>query len=152
MSFDHALQQIQRNGGTVNGDEVTIICQRPVAVRYEKGFEGHYPVGRIHLNCPVAAMDTLTFEGIGIVFTGNVHSENGDYEAQLEMYIDGNPVETALLPSSPLTRRNDLCWKYQLPKGQHTVTFKWLNPEKNVFIHVGDALIYDDVPRKTTHP
>ena len=41
MGFDQALQVIERNGGSVSGDEVTIKCQQPVAVRYEKAFGGY---------------------------------------------------------------------------------------------------------------
>jgi hypothetical protein len=152
MSYNQALEQIRRNGGTVGESEVVIACQQPVAVRYEKGFEGHYPAGRIPLNRSLADIDSVTFDGIGIVFRGSVRGDKAGYEAQVEMSIDGNPIETALLPVSYTTRRNELCWKYQLPAGRHTVTFKWLNPEKNVSVHFGEALVYDDKPLKITHP
>ncbi|MDR2040862.1 MAG: ADP-ribosylglycohydrolase family protein [Tannerella sp.] len=151
MSYNHALEQIRQNGGTVRDHEVVIACQQPVAVRYEKGFEGHYPAGRIPLNQSLADMDSVTFEGIGIVFSGRVQGDKAGYEAEVEMSIDGVPVETALLPVSYATRRNELFWKYQLPAGRHTVTFKWLNPEKNVSIHFGQALVYNDKPLKITH-
>ncbi|MDR3194485.1 MAG: ADP-ribosylglycohydrolase family protein [Tannerella sp.] len=152
MSYRHALQVIRRNGGTENDSSVVIACQRPVPVRYEKGFEGHYPSGRIALNKSVTALDPVTFEGIGIVFRGNVRGGGSDYEAQVEMSIDGEPVENALLPVSYRTRRNELFWKYQLPKGKHTVTFRWLNPDDAVSVQFGEALIYNDAPLKTAHP
>ena len=44
MSFDQALQVIERNGGKVETESVTIKTQVPTAVRYEKSFEGLYPV------------------------------------------------------------------------------------------------------------
>ncbi|MDR1454704.1 MAG: ADP-ribosylglycohydrolase family protein [Tannerella sp.] len=142
MSFGHALQAIRRNGGTVGDGEVVIACQQPATVRFEQGFEGHSPAGRIPIHKPLAAIDSIVFEGIGIVFGGSVRGGRDGYEAQVEMHIDGKPVETALLPVSRITRRNELFWKYRLPPGRHTVTFKWLNPEKNVSIDFGEALIY----------
>jgi hypothetical protein len=152
MSYSHALQLIRRNGGTVNGNEIVIVCQQPAPVRYEKGFEGHFPSGRIPVNRPVTEVDTVRFEGIGIVFKGGVRGGKSNYEARLAVSVDGNPSDTVLLPASSLTRRHDLFWKYRLPKGTHTVAFQWLNPEKNVSVDFGDALVYDDVPVKHIHP
>jgi hypothetical protein len=40
MSLNQALQMIERNGGKNNGETVTIKCQQPTPVRYEKGFDG----------------------------------------------------------------------------------------------------------------
>ena len=67
------------------------------------------------------------------------------------MYIDGQLIESVNLPASYHDRRNELFWKYNLPKGKHKVTFKWLNPEKDVTIRVGSALVYSDEPLKTNH-
>lgn len=43
MSYNHALQMIERNGGCVDDSTVTIVCQKPEPVRLEKAFEGMYP-------------------------------------------------------------------------------------------------------------
>ena len=45
-SFKHALQMIKRNGGSISGDNITIVCQTPVPVRFEQAFEGMFPIGR----------------------------------------------------------------------------------------------------------
>lgn len=152
MSFSHALQMVERNGGRVEGEQVTIRCQQPVAVRYEKAFEGHFPVRYIKVNKPIADVGEISFDGIGIVFKGHVRSSDNDYVARVEMYIDGKQVETANLPASYTTRRHDLFWKYQLPKGGHAVTFKWLNPVPGASINFTEALVYDDAPQPVTHP
>lgn len=39
MSFDQALQVIERNGGKVEAESVTIKTQAPTAVRYEKSLK-----------------------------------------------------------------------------------------------------------------
>ena len=44
MGFGHALQMIERNGGSVDGEEVIIHVTAPEPVKYEVAFEGHYPV------------------------------------------------------------------------------------------------------------
>ena len=151
MGYDQAVQMIERNGGKVNGNEITIKCQTPVAVRYEKAFEGHYPIKLMPVNKKIEDVGEVTFEGIGIVFKGNVRSSDNDYVARVEMYINGNLVETANLPASYIKRRHELFWKYQLPKGEHKVTFKWLNPSKEVTINFGEALVYSDSPAQTSH-
>lgn len=67
MSFNQALQVVERNGGKIEGDNVFISCQQPVPVRLEKAFEGLYPVDRIGVNKQVAKVGDVTFEGTGIV-------------------------------------------------------------------------------------
>jgi len=151
MGFRQALQVIERNGGVINGDEVTIACQQPLPVRYEKAFEGMYPIKKEGIHKPIADVGEYTFEGTGIVFKGHVQSKDDVYVARAEMYIDGQLVETANLPASYTTRRHELFWKYQLPKGKHTVTFKWLNPVNNASVNFGETLIYSDTPSKVFH-
>jgi hypothetical protein len=151
MSFDQALLVVERNGGRVNNNNVTIFCQQPVPVRYEKSFEGMYPIDKKGINKMIDNADTITFEGTGIVFKGNVRAKNENYVGLVEMYIDGELVETANLPALFTTRRHELFWKYMLPKGKHRVTFQWLNPEKDTYIHLQEAIIYSDAPIKKHH-
>lgn len=151
MSFNQALQVVERNGGKIEGDNVFISCQQPVPVRLEKAFEGLYPVDRIGVNKQVAKVGDVTFEGTGIVFKGNVQARDNEYVARVEMYIDGELVETANLPASYITRRHELFWKYQLPEKQHTVTFKWLNPHPDASVNFGEAIVYSDAPLKINH-
>ena len=73
----------------------------------EKAFEGLYPVDRIGVNKQVAKVGDVTFEGTGIVFKGNVQARDNEYVARVEMYIDGELVETANLPASYITRRHE---------------------------------------------
>lgn len=151
MSYNQALQVIERNGGKLEVDELTIKCQQPVSVRYEKAFEGLFPVEKAAVNKSVTNIDELSFDGTGVVFKGGVNAADKEYVAKAEMYIDNELIETANLPASYLTRRNDLFWNYQLPKGKHTATFKWLNPKENVSIHFSEMVIYSDSPKAIVH-
>lgn len=68
-SFKHALQMIKRNGGSISGDNITIVCQTPVPVRFEQAFEGMFPIGRQEIRKELRHLGSFTFEGTGIVFT-----------------------------------------------------------------------------------
>lgn len=151
MSFDQALQMIQRGGGEVEGDEVTIVCQQPQPVRYEKAFEGLYPSEKLSVNKEITQLGEVTMEGTGIVFRGGIESEDKEYIARVEMYKDGELVETANLPASFTTRRHELFWMYQIPKGKHIFTFKWLNPTAGASVRFTNALVYSDAPSQVVH-
>ena len=106
---------------------------------------------KVAVNKNLSDVGELPFEGTGAVFKGFVNAKDDKYVAKVEMYLDGELVETANLPASYTTRRNDLFWKYQLPKGKHTATFKWLNPRNDVSVHFGEILIYSDAPKEIVH-
>jgi len=148
MSFNHALQNIERNGGRVTSDEVVIKCQKPTPVRYEENFSGIYPVDKREINRRITDLGELEFDGTGFVLRGEVHCPDNSYVAEVELYIDDKPFETVLLPASYTTRRFELLWNYQLPKGHHKIRLNWLNPVDNANIHAGDFLVYSDKPEQ----
>lgn len=150
MSFRHALQMIDRNGGSTSGDHVEIKVQKSVEVPLEVAFEGHYPVTRV---IPKTSKSEISFEfeGIGFALAGppNIKeygSRNRVFET--EMYIDGELVEKAKIPTITNERRFTPFWKYQLPRGKHKVVIKTLNPVDYAQIEVDYAVIYDDKPYK----
>lgn len=151
MSYNHALQMVERNGGCVGDSTVTIVCQKPVPVRLEKAFEGMYPIMRKNLNRMVEKFGKFEFEGTGFVMRGSVKSKNDDYVAHVSVYVDGELVEEAKLPVNFTKRRQELCWKYQLSKGKHELILKWNNPEKDAMLHCGEVIIYSDVPVQLNH-
>ena len=147
IGFKHALQNIERNGGKINGQNLTITVQQPVAVKFEKSFQGVYPIAKI----PVVWSDkkdeiSFDFEGTGFVIKGETArwGSESSYVFNTELYVDNNLVESPKLPASYTTRRYELCWKYDLPKGKHTVKLKILNPSKDEKFNSSEALIYSD--------
>ncbi len=151
MSYDQALKVIERGGGTIEGDNVTIVCGQPRPVRYEKAFEGHYPVEVREFRVPIAEAGVFEFDGIGIVFKGGVRSDRQDYVALVEVWLDDKLAETAKLPALGRVRRNEIFWKYDLAPGRHRVTFKWLNPIPEATLTFRDAVIYADAPVTNFH-
>ena len=66
---------------------------------------------------------------------GYVECNDPNYEAELEVSIDGKVQRVMNLPATFLRRTADcLYWNYDLAMGDHTVTFRLLNPAPQVNI------------------
>ncbi len=149
IGLKHALKMIESQGGAINGEQVTIKIQQPVAVRFEKNFTGLYPIEKIPANWS-DTKDALLFEfeGTGFVLRGESArwASQSSQVLNAELYIDNKLVESPQLPQSYTTRRHELCWAYGLPKGKHAVKlmFKNLPPEESIWSV--EAIIYSDKP------
>ena len=147
IGFRHALQNITRHGGRIDKDQVTINAEKPVAVRMEKSFPGHFPVAKMQVQWAANKDEVVfDFDGIGFVLKGDASQwdSKSDYVFNSELYIDDQLSESPVLPVSYTTRRHELCWKYQLPKGKHHIRFKILNPSADHPISLGEVIIYQD--------
>ena len=145
----HALKNIERHGGKISGNSIVIKVQTPQTVAFEQSFTGIYPL----INIPVKwseAKDEISFdfEGTGFVIKGETAKwgSTSSFVYNTELYIDGSLVERPQLPASYTTRRYEICWKYDLPKGKHSVRLKILNSEPESEFKVGEAIIYSDKP------
>ena len=124
LGYKHALQMIARNGGSVNGNSVSIVYQKPIPVKFEQSFSGLIPVQRKWLGWSgVTLKDTFSFpfEGNGINIASGLSNEWGaksDYVFKVEADIDG-VKEIIPLPYNFRVRKNELLTKYNLPIGKH---------------------------------
>ena len=146
MVFDLALKMIERHGGRVSDNEVTIKLQKPKRVRMEQGFVGMTPellASDIqHLGTEVAGQNTFLFNGCGIVVYGNISCPDKSYEAQIEVTVDGKVSRVVTLCSDFLKRTADaIYWNYDLKDSPHEVSFRLLNPHEGVNIKA-DRVIY----------
>lgn len=148
ISFKHAMQLIERNGGKIEPTSVTIKVQQPKPVRFEQSFTGHFPVEKKSVWKTFTDEYTFEFEGVGFVVRGEAAKwdSKSTYVGKAEVYIDGTLTETVDLPASYTTRRYELFWKYQLPNQKHTVRLKLLNPDTKNEIRIGDLIFYADKP------
>jgi hypothetical protein len=149
VGMKHALQNIIRNGGAVHGDTIEIKTQVPAKVKFEKSFEDLFPVAKVHVKWTASENDfSFKFEGTGFVMKGEAVEKNGksNYVFKTELYIDSVLIEKPLLPAEFITRRNELCWKYDLPKGKHSVQLKILNPDPEAEIRSEEAIIFSNSP------
>jgi hypothetical protein len=149
IGLKHAIANIKANGGKEEGEKFTLAFQVPAPVKFEKSFDGHYPLSKIPVDWS-ATKDEITFNftGIGFVIRGDASRWDnfGDYVFHTELYIDGKLVEKPELPVNFTTRRYELAWKYQLPKGKHSVRLKILNPSKEEEVRAWEAIVYTDRP------
>jgi hypothetical protein len=157
MSYNQALKVIERNGGTIGKNEVTIKCQIPETVRFEESFAGHWPILVKNIRKPIEEVGELEFNGNGVVVSYNFGRnqgygmDSGSYVANIEVYLDGALSETVVLPIQHQARKQELYYKYNLPVGAHKISFKCLNPDKTKPIIVSSLLVYSDKPIITEH-
>jgi len=145
----HALEMIKRNGGKINGENIIIKVQKPETVRFEESFPGMFPVLRKDFNNHDFKTLTFEFEGTGFALRGDAIRRSHDIpdgELTATMYIDGKKVETAKFPTAFRYRRHDLFWKYQLPKGKHTVKIELDTPSDKYMLRSWDYIVYSDKP------
>jgi len=153
MGFKHALQMIEKNGGTVDEHNLVIRLQTPEAVKFEQAFEGYFPVERKQVDWGKKTINkenseyVFEFEGTGFVLTGSSQKDDKmveDYIHVADIFIDKELSETVKLPTSFTTRRHDICWKYNLPKQKHKVRVKLINPKPGYKLWLGDIVVYSD--------
>ena len=77
VGMKHALQVIEKNGGKVSGDQVTIKTQLPATVQFEKSFDGLYPVSKSAVKFSDNKDEVnFDFEGTGFALRGETASRN----------------------------------------------------------------------------
>jgi hypothetical protein len=148
IGYKHALMVIAKNGGKTDGNSVTIRTQSPKPVRLEQSFEGHHPIAKKSIEKTLSQEFTFDFDGIGFVVLAETArwDSKSTYAGKMEVYIDDKLTETVDLPSSYTTRRYELCWKYQLPKQNHRVRLKLLNPDETQPVKLRSYIVYSDIP------
>lgn len=151
LSFKHALENIRKNGGAIDGEMVKILVQKPQPVKLEQNFTGLYPIEKrnlFHENINELAFE---FEGTGFMLKGEARKKNSvdaDYVFEVELNVDGKKLETTRLPTNFTTRRYDLVWKYPLPRQKHTILLKVLNPDSRYELRSTNCIIFSDRPAK----
>jgi hypothetical protein len=149
IGLKHALHNIEKNGGKINGDNITIAVQSPAAVKLEQGFPNIYPVLDMNFNQPDIKDVSFDFEGTGFILAGYAEKKSEkdpDYIFEAEMYIDGKKIETSKFSTNEITRRLELFWQYELPKGKHTVNIKVLNPDSRYSLNAYRYIVFSDKP------
>ncbi len=141
MSYNQALNMIAREGGRVEQNSVEIPVQVPQTVPFELSFPNYYPSRYLAFNKSLEHLEPFEFEGVGIVFNGEVSGDN-NYIAIIELIVDGEVIEKANLPVDFAKRRHEISYCFELPQGNHTASIKWLNPQKGANIFISDIISY----------
>jgi len=133
LSLKQALEVIERNGGKVTENSATIAVQKPVAVRYEKGFDGLYVGKTINLSRSISRCrveDEHRFRGKAVVVKYHFQKYTNydkDFVAEVEVYVDGKYDKTMMIPVDNQVTTAELYWNYDLEDTTHTLGFKWKN-------------------------
>ncbi|MFA5420268.1 MAG: ADP-ribosylglycohydrolase family protein, partial [Bacteroidales bacterium] len=143
----HAMQIILKNGGKIDGENITLPSQHIHPVPLEVNFKGHFPVERRVIKATLSVQNpalTIEFSGNGFVLTGGTKKDNSseNIDMQMQMAIDGGTPEPFILPTDYIKRNQDVIWKYQLPKGKHKVEITFKNPKEGYQVNVTDLVVY----------
>ncbi|HDJ33418.1 MAG TPA: ADP-ribosylglycohydrolase family protein [Bacteroidetes bacterium] len=146
LGLKHSLELIEKNGGEIKGDKVTIKYQQPSPVRFEKSYEGIKPVRRENIGVTMTAEGfSYDFSGTGILVSAQYpgrRQSTGDYVALVDVFIDGEKVEQVKFPADFMVRKLDLYWNFDLPEGEHTIEFKLLNPDPDQVFSLNYIVVY----------
>lgn len=143
MSYSHALQLIEREGGKVSADKIVIKRQQPEAVRLEQSFPNLKPRERINIRKSLAEPSTFEAECAGLLVCGEVRSADKSYVAEVEISIDDKTKEVVKMPANWTIRKLEVYHNFELAAGHHTVQMRWLNPTKEASIELYDVLLLD---------
>lgn len=156
MGYRQAVEMVKRNGGEELEDVLKIRVEEPEAVKFEKAFDGHYPVDRIRARWTGTALvsggkteHNFEFTGKGFVLRGGARKLSGteeDMKLEVEVYVDGELHELAVLPTGYQGRRHEVSWKYNLSDGDHQVRVVWINPTRGYRLDLGDVIVYGPEP------
>lgn len=155
MSLKQALQVIEKNGGSTEGATVKIKTQKPQAVRLEQSFEGHWPVAKKDIKQTPYKMGEYKFEGKGAVLTYHFTLPKPynvtDYEANVEVWVDGKLYKTVLLPTAGNGQSHEICGIWDLALGEHKVALNWTNKPEDINMVVDCINIFSDKPAPVKH-
>ena len=145
MSYKHALGMIEKFGGKVSTNDVSILYQEIKPVKLEVSFEGLAVNGKQDLNVSARDFKGIEFEGVGAVIKGAVQGDAPkDYVAELEVYFNDKLVEVCELPIEYNHRKHEIFFNYDQPKGKYKITCKWRNPLDKVDILMKDVIFYTE--------
>lgn len=143
MSYSHALQVIEREGGKVGDNKIVIKCQQPEAVRLEQSFPGLKPKERIRVRKSITEYPTIEGDFAGVVVWGEAKCEDKSYVAEVEIKVDDKPAEVVKMPANWTIRRLEVYYNLELSAGHHTVQMRWLNPTKDAKLELYDVILLD---------
>lgn len=83
----------------------------------------------------------------GIVVTGQAAKDDQlpDITLEVDVFVDGQFLETVKMPTHWRIRRLDVAWNYDLKEGPHTITLKAKNIPEGYWIETDDVLLYSTV-------
>ena len=150
IGYGHALQMIERHGGRVLDDAAEIRYQKVEPVRFEESFRDLYPLERRSPRTSLSPDNpgfTAGFTGSGIVVGGNaVRTEGGlpDRDLSLDVYINGEFLETVVMPTESRRRKLEVYWNYELPEADNEIRLVARDIPRGYQVNLGSLIVYSD--------
>ncbi len=160
ISYQHALELIEKNGGSIEGELIKIKKEPAVVVPLEQSFPSYQVLERRNVNQKIYQEDdqgiTIEFSGVGIVVTGRARNKDFEnayallseeetskmYQLEIDCIIDGELKKTMSLPLYFIERAHEIFYQYEIPDGDHELQIKIKNPHEKVYLEVGDVIVY----------
>ena len=146
MSFNQALQVIERGGGSVSESDVTIKVQTPEVIPFEQNFAGLEPSDILFVRDVLSNVEKIDFNGSGVVvrynFLRTSSFKDESYVAEVDAYLDGQFSRKLLLPAYGNAASPEFYYNYEIPAGDHSLSFKWLNPKAGIDLRLSRVLVY----------
>jgi hypothetical protein len=77
------------------------------------------------------------------VINGGVSAKDKQYNAEIEVTLDGGKPQKIDMPASYRKRRLDIYWNFEMKQKPHRITLHWLNPKEGVKVIVTDAILFN---------
>lgn len=146
MTLDLAKASVVAAGGRIRDDGALVFKpQSSAPQRLEQNFNGLHPTGRFPVSRPLAFLDSLSFEGEGIVVRYRFQQDGpapDGYAASVQVALDGAAPATVLLPLDFNGRRLELFADYDLPEGDHLLRLDWVNPVEGLTLETDCYITY----------
>jgi len=161
ISFQHALELIEKNGGNVGKDMMKIKINEKSIAPFEQSFPDYRVIDRQNIGLKIYSGDeqefNYDFSGIGVVVTGSVRNKDFEnkyallspqetlegYQLNVDFYIDDKLTKTMDLPLYFIERSHELFFQYEIPNGPHKLRLKVNNPHEKVYLQINDIITYN---------
>jgi len=152
ICLNSSIENIVKYGGEVEGDNITIVVQDTEVLPLEVAYPDIYPAGEIVIEKPIQEVSEIEFSGTGITVNGGpdyramrrTGKVDSDYVAEIEVTIDGQKATVRNNPFSYHARALEIYFNLELPKGDHVLELKWLNPAEGYEINVERCIVFSD--------
>lgn len=144
LSLKHAKEVIKLNGGSVSDDKIVIKTQKPVAVRYEKCYEGLKRSENVEVNQILTSEMEVEFEGVGVIARhSRPKPKDREYIAEVDIYLDGELERSIPMPYNRRRWEDSFFMKFDLAEGKHTLKFVIKNPDKDYPLQIDNLWVFE---------
>jgi hypothetical protein len=145
IGLKHALLNIEKNGGKIGREDISIPSQSIAPVALEQGYSGLTRINSLDLKGRDMKELSFSFTGKALVIKGNSYKKKtqaAEKVIRVRIRIDENIDEIVLMPTDFKYRKHELYWNYDLPDKVHQVSIQVLDPDNDYGLDVMEGFYY----------